>query len=393
MKKHPFYAVLLLHTRFAVDEMCRTAYTDGSRIAFCPDFLNKLSEKELEFVLMHEVLHIALDHCGRMAWCENATLSNIACDIVVNSNILYSNNMDLSSISIKGSGALMHLAPDGKEGYNYTAEKIYEMLEQDPDTEKKSSDGNGDETEDEEDFDDHTFWTPSEDEAEDGSGLKEERLYRIAEAAAIAARIENQSGGGCGKVPFALERVVNELTNPQTDWRTALAAFVQEEINDYSFNPPDRRFQDSPFFLPDYNEKDGSVEDVLFMVDTSGSMTDELVTEAYSEICGAIRQFNGRLRGRLGFFDTEITEPKEFSDEDELRIIRPYGGGGTSFHCVFDYLKKRPENMNVVCLVILTDGNAPFPDESAAMGIPVLWIINNAEITPPWGKVIRIKNG
>ena len=44
-----------------------------------------------------------------------------------------------------------------------------------------------------------------------------------------------------------------------------------------------------------------------------------------------------------------------------------------------------------VSIVILTDGYAPFPDESEAMGIPVLWIINNNDIKPPWGRVARIR--
>ena len=43
-------------------------------------------------------------------------------------------------------------------------------------------------------------------------------------------------------------------------------------------------------------------------------------------------------------------------------------------------------------IVILTDGYAPFPEEEQAMGIPVLWIINNEEVTPEWGKVARIKS-
>lgn len=30
------------------------------------------------------------------------------------------------------------------------------------------------------------------------------------------------------------------------------------------------------------------------------------------------------------------------------------------------------------------------PPESAAMGIPVLWMINNLEVTPPWGRVTRV---
>ena len=41
-------------------------------------------------------------------------------------------------------------------------------------------------------------------------------------------------------------------------------------------------------------------------------------------------------------------------------------------------------------IIYLTDGFAPWPDENDAMGIPVLWLINNEEVEPPWGKVARI---
>ena len=44
-----------------------------------------------------------------------------------------------------------------------------------------------------------------------------------------------------------------------------------------------------------------------------------------------------------------------------------------------------------VSIIILTDGYSPVPPKSAAMGIPVLWLINNTEVDPPWGKVARIE--
>ena len=47
-------------------------------------------------------------------------------------------------------------------------------------------------------------------------------------------------------------------------------------------------------------------------------------------------------------------------------------------------------DMEIASIIILTDGYASFPDKSSAMGIPVLWIINNDDIDPPWGKVARI---
>lgn len=36
------------------------------------------------------------------------------------------------------------------------------------------------------------------------------------------------------------------------------------------------------------------------------------------------------------------------------------------------------------------DGFAPFPKEKLSMGIPVLWLLNNEKVDPPWGKAARI---
>ena len=167
--------------------------------------------------------------------------------------------------------------------------------------------------------------------------------------------------------------------------------FVQEEITDYSFSPPDRRFDDSPFFLPDFNMPEEEVRDILFMIDTSGSMSDDQITAAYSEIKGAIDQYDGRLQGWLGFFDAEVVEPKRFEDEEEFRAIRPAGGGGTRFDIIFSYVEKHMQDQLPVSIIILTDGYARFPKEKKAMGIPVLWLLNNEDVEPPWGKVARIQ--
>ena len=62
MAKQPFYALLLMNMKFSLDVTCETAYTDGDRVAFNPDFIEEIDDGELEFVLMHEVLHAALAH-------------------------------------------------------------------------------------------------------------------------------------------------------------------------------------------------------------------------------------------------------------------------------------------------------------------------------------------
>ena len=37
-------------------------------------------------------------------------------------------------------------------------------------------------------------------------------------------------------------------------------------------------------------------------------------------------------------------------------------------------------------IVIFTDGQAVFPNVTAANNIPVLWLLSDSAINPPWGK-------
>ena len=370
-----FYGLLLMHLIYALDDNCKTAATDGKRIYFGPEFLETISDTELDFVMMHEVLHVVLQHCFRQGDRDNERF-NIACDIVVNSNILLSNNMNRKTISLKKYGESMHIAPDGKEGYNYTAEQVYDMLSpicRMKDLKQELGGG----------FDDHSRWGNKDDE----SLIDEWKKYFVDACEAIIIRDPSNKRGS---LPLFAKRLFKELRRPQTDWRTILNDFVQTDVLDYSFAPPDRRFDDSPFFLPALNENDECVEDILFMIDTSGSMSDAMITDAYSEVNGAIEQFNGKLKGWLGFFDAAVVEPKRFTSPEEFEIIKAYGGGGTDFGVIFDFVRTNMSDNLPTCIIILTDGYAPFPKETLSMGIPVLWIINNMEVTPPWGKVARI---
>ena len=401
-----FYGLLLMHMIFAVDEKCETAATDGYRIYFGPKFMDDLSDSELDFILMHEIMHVALNHCKRSGE-RDGEVYNVACDIVVNSNILYSNNFDNGSITLHKYGEAMHIAPNGDEGYKYTAEEVYEMLIKrfgkygvkkggnESDNKKIEDFGSNfergrakheqGEKDEESSWDDHSRWT----EEEDDYTLRDVWVKRIEDAAeAISIREKSNSRG---TLPLFAQRMLENLRKPQTDWRTVLSDFIQEEICDYSFSPPDRRFGESPFFLPDFNGTEVKVSDILFMIDTSGSMSDAMITQAYSEVKGAIDQFDGKLCGWLGFFDAAIIEPMPFQNEDEFKVIKPAGGGGTDFQIVFEYVYKYMRDNPPASIIILTDGYAPFPNQALAGDIPVLWLINNEDVNPPWGKVARIK--
>jgi predicted metal-dependent peptidase len=429
--KNGFLGVLLTHMRMVVDEHLPTAATDGTYIYFGKDFLENLNDREMDFVMMHEIMHVVLRHLERTGN-RNHYLFNIASDIVINSTILESAGGDERAIHLGKYGTAMHLAPDGKEGAKYTAEEVYEQLKKELEKQEKKQGGqsgsggqnsqnsqsgqdglgeqddrqNGEENSGSEQsqdgvknaeqvkpsrwhkggcsdksFDEHDRWKKGEPDPFE----KDVWQKRIMDAAESASR------RGWGNVPAGVERSLGALKNPQTDWRTLLQAFIQEDITDYSFSPPDRRYDGGDFFMPDFNEKEETVRNILFMIDTSGSMSKAMLTAAYSEVKGAIDQFGGVLKGYLGFFDAAVADPKPFSDEEDFKVITPVGGGGTSFAIIFDYIEEKMSEELPACIIILTDGYAPFPEEERTQGIPVLWIINNEEVTPPWGVVARIK--
>ena len=410
---HGFYGLLLMHMIYAVSEEIETACTDGVRITFGIDFLDSLSDSELDFVMMHEILHVVLQHCFR-GDVEDPEAYNIAADIVVNSNIMLENGMKASSITLSKYGTSMHVAPDGKEGHEYTAEQVYVMLPKNLNkkgnnkspgsavggAKKENKKGNNkspgsavgrakieiskEQHQPVRVWDDHSRWGKY----EEDDTLRDVWVKRF-EDAAEAIKIRDPSNAR-GLLHAFAERILKELKKTQTDWRTILNDFIQEEVVDYSFTPPDRRFDDSPFFLPDFNGKEDRVEDILFMIDTSGSMSDDMIAAAYSEVKGAIDQFNGKLKGWLGFFDAAIIKPQPFSDENEFKIIKPAGGGGTDFQIIFEYVFHHMSDKLPASIIILSDGYAPFPLEKLAGGIPVLWLLNNEEVNPPWGKVARI---
>ena len=456
-----FYGLLLMHIKMNISDERETAWCDlDDRFFFNPDFLEQVSSKELEYAMMHLLLHVALKHLERKGNYDDKYFDQAA-DIVANSNILRAAQGNVNAISLNEYGGIQpHMVPGGDDGWKYSVEEVYRMLKTVRGTKRKESSDSSEDDEEEngccgngeensgDDFyhDDNGGGSGGDDDRnsnrndsgsgkgcnsydasrrrdsgkggsrgeenslassdkgdykgwdyhciKEGEDLLDDNLQdqvwqaRIMQVAA-SMKMRNMSKEA-GDIPAFIERYLEDFSKPQTDWRTVLDEFVQEEINDYSFCPPDRRFDDSPFFLPDYNEKDKKVEKVLFMIDTSGSMSDEEISMCYSEIKGAIDQFGGKLEGWLGFFDAVVVEPQPFVDEDEFKAIRPKGGGGTRFDIIFDYIEEHMEDEPPLSIVILTDGGAIFPREEASNGIPVLWIIDNEEVTPPWGKIARI---
>lgn len=375
VRDNPFFGHLALGLQPACAS-CGTACTDGVRLIFDPNFAEQLvTEMEMQFIILHEVLHCVFDHCSRSKG-RDARLYNIACDTVVNSTILGMWGMKTFKIA---DYEPMHLAPDGIEGREYNAEEIYQMLLRNRNAAQGDAVGTGSN----EALDRHDVWATISD---DASAIREVWNSRIRKAAS--------SCNGTDKLPAQVRKVVEELNRcSKVHWKQLLHDFIQPDDYDYSFLPPDRRFSTSDYYLPAYNpdEDNGSANNIWICMDTSASISDKELREAMSEVQDAMRQAG--LKGFISFFDGNITSPIPFTTEEELKSITPIGGGGTSYHPIFRMMKEKLYPELPKALLIFTDGYvSSWPKEEAAMFVPVLWLIckrGNTQV--PWGRVVEFE--
>lgn len=369
LNDYGFFGLLLMNMKFEIVEKINVGSTNGKTIFISVNFLKNAENREIDFFMLHEIMHIALKHIYRRGK-RDIKAFNIACDIVVNSNILYTYNMDTKLITFNGKEVIHKI--NGKEGYLFTAEEVYELLLKSGELEEASN------------YDCHDYWNENKSEYEDEFNLNQKILN-----AANALRIKNSN---CNLSP-GITRMLKDLYNNSIDWHEILADFLTFDNYDYIFAPPDRRYLEFSFFLPSFNQLEENLDiKVLFEIDTSASMSDEEITKAYSEIKSAIEYANGGLKGFLGFYDCTAYDPIEFVDESDLLNIKPKGGGGTSVTAVFNKLNYFESITGQIDLIIIiTDGYDAFPNENVRKNIPVLWLITNDKITPPWGTIARIK--
>ncbi len=382
MEAHPFFGLLLMYLNFAAVPGMKKMSTNGRCVYFAPEFVDKLYEHELDYILCHQIMHIIYGHIWRPIDREGDNY-HFACDILINRNL---HNCGITDARYPHLGEL-HLKIPGENinPIEMSAEEIFELLPYnlymfDERTRGKFL------------IDNDLWWSQNEcfdnsveiiidvaqmdcmlradSKAESGcsddDALKQEWKSR-AVCAAKSMGSKRVNSKGVGDIPGFINRMIEKMKEPTIDWKKILNNFVQEQICDYSFAPPDRRFSDTGFFLPDFNEKDFISKEVLFMADTSGSVEDTDLAMVYSEIKGAVEQFDGKLVGKLGFFDTSITQPLPFESVNDLMRIIPYGGGGTDFRVIFDYIRRNYVDELPACIVVFTDGYGPYPIESAAM--------------------------
>lgn len=355
-----------------------TMATNGEHLYFSPKFVQQCTMGELLFCICHEVMHCAMGHLWRRGN-RNPTLWNYATDFVINlivteiSSAYKMNNKSRLFVRMERPSDCLY-----NEAYrNMSAEQVYKLLEEKGENACKKEYG---------DITNHVKW----EDKKENSNSKDKKTQDMWESALTEAWTGVKD---CGSMSGTLSSYMKNFLNPQKNWKTLLQEFVQEEVNDYSWLPPDKRM-DGDFFLCDYNDTEENVKDLLFFIDTSGSMSMQEIKVCFSEIQGAVHQFNGKLQGTMFFFDYYVNEKYydigTYSGRfDEIKFC---GGGGTSFKCIFDYINSHRDIFTDISgVIVLTDGYCDYPNERDVQGLSVLWLLTNEHAnSAPFGKTTRV---
>jgi len=353
------------------DEWCPTAATDGRNFYYNTRFIEMLRPKEIEFLFGHEVLHCVYDHFGRRGD-RDPQLWNIANDYCVNGDLV-KHNVGEKITSVPCLYDRKYDGMSSEEVYDAlyeNAEKIDigKLLDQMID-EHLDGDGEGDGDEDGEGKGRPKL------SAEEKQAIKDE----IKEAMLAAAATVD----GAGNLPAGVKRLIQQLTEPQMNWREILRMNLESTIKaDYTWMRASRKGWHMDAVMP--GQKPDEMIDIAVMLDASGSISESMLKDFLSEIQGIMDSFPA-YKIHVVTFDTEAYNPAQY-DSDNLDSMIDYevsGGGGTDFDCIFTYLKE--EEITPRRLIVFTDGY-PFGSWGDAEYCDTTWILHGTTtIVPPWG--------
>lgn len=349
----PFFGQLACRMRFIdATEWCPTAATDGRNFYYNRNFVAALHarhEQQLVFLIGHEVLHCVYDHMSRRGH-RIPELYNVACDFCVNN--------DLIEARVGAMIDLVEICYDRKY-QGMTSEQIYDILYQEMDSQGRikqvaldmhldpqSQDGQPQDGDDQ----------PGEG---NNDGSQGPIRYSESERQEISSQVRDHveaaaRATGAGNLPSGVRRLVEQLLNPQLDWREMLAVTIQSLIkNDYSSRRFSRKGLDQHIYIPGMDNE--NTIDIAIAIDTSGSISESMLTDFLSEIRGIMEQYT-TFKIHLFCFDTDVHNPQPFTESNlgDLINYEIQGGGGTEFTVCYDYMKQNdilPQQF-----VMFTDG-------------------------------------
>jgi len=403
--QNPFFSTLVLSMKEEADpSLPFVMATDGIRLVYNPQELEKLSLEEIIGILVHEALHVALLHPIRRQN-RDPRLWNVACDYVVN------------PIVIQSKFVLPKDALYDKKYHKKYAEEVYDDLLRKQQSSSSSSNSpsqsassttstsasascsqnqsSSQPTSQQSPLPQNSSSSQQLNAPSDPSKmggvidppshvnlreLEQQLKQKIASALQVAKRE--------GKVPAGLEEEVERLLYPKLPWSDILRRFIYSSVkDDYSYLKPSRKFLYRKLVFPSLYSP--SVETVVIAIDTSGSISSDELKAFTNEINSIIQQQNIK-KVVVVQCDADIQDIKEVTPPEMVESLRFKGRGGTDYRPVFEYVSKRTD-LDVACLIYLTDLEcSSYP--STPPPYPVLWVCTQKNYTPPpFGEVLVLE--
>ena len=273
-----------------VDDKTPTACTNGRDEIYGREFVTKLRDPELCFVIAHEAGHKMYRHMTtwKKLHDEDHRLANIACDHVI--------NLMLKELDPSGAVITMPVYTDGPhkgkqmgmcdvrfKGMN--SKQVFDILKEEKEEGNRPGNGpGGDGGIDEHDWDGAEGMTDEE---------KRELVRDIDQAIRQGLMAHNkQVGEGAG----GLDRELQELLEPKVNWREVLRDYVKSMCHSKdasSWRRVNRRFLSTGVYMPSMiGEKVGHL---VVAIDTSGSIGQEELSEFLSEVKGIAEEVSPEL--------------------------------------------------------------------------------------------------
>ena len=367
-KRMTFFGVVMMNLRLVPAYWVQTAAVDGRHLFFNPTFICGLTPAETKGVVCHEVGHVTGFHKERENGREHDRW-NIACDIKINAG--------LRDIKIELPKGVVY----GEHHHQrMTAEEVYASLP------KSNGGGNGkDELEGGPDgpmvMDPGGCGTMISPRDENGKKLSpsearavQHKQHGIIEEAARMAKAQ-------GSMPAFVERMINESNNEPLPWQDLLRRFVSSYVKrDFTWRRPSRRMMGQGVYLP--SQKTEGMSDVVIGVDTSGSISAQVLSDFQKEIQTIMSDCEPD-RVHVVYCDAMVHRVEVFERGSEIKM-NPVGGGGTNFAPVFDWVAA--QGMSPLCLIFFTDLMGSFGPKPE---YPTIWATTH-DGTIPFGEKVYV---
>jgi len=360
LMKHPetalYSGVMMLGKSEVVDD-CPTAKTDGFNKYYGRKFIEGLTDLNLRALILHENLHVALNHVGRFKkdYHKNPHNMNVCADYVVNDVI---NHLEDKALCELPEGCLFE-----PKYHNWSVNEILRDMEK----QSSSSDDGGQSNL--QPLDEHDF---------EGGGQE----MTPQEQKEMTQKIENALKEGsilAGKVGGKIPRVIDELFEPKIKWQDVMRDFISSTCNgndEYTWRKFNKRMMANDLYLPSMENE--SVGELVIACDTSGSIGQKELTIFATELQSICNTITPDLI-RLLWWDYEVCSEQIFRPdqyEDISKILKVEGGGGTRLSCVSEYIIK--EQIKTDAIIVFTDGWVE-QDIQWNMSTPTLYIVNGRD--------------